>query len=580
MAENFASTQSTFENIQDINVFFDNIPECDDDFTFLQDRNSFETARLLFQESTSSSNSGEWENDSAVQSVATESTEAENDVNIPQTTRKTLSPCVVVDIIDGKIKCCGGTEKLRGLWQLVGMWQLDKSMVEGVNGDLDKLGVCYSHFMFDQNKLHSEGTKKLKSASESLIHSRRCRFCGINYYFFSRGKFCAEHSWKLLGKHVQVPCIGQKNCKMLKEFDSIVIKAQSNHKARYICCDCYEKEGGHLHVKPGRGKKESSCHLEGKHERDLTNSLELMNKWIILTNNIQLQTKILNFMISALQILDSENNEQTDIPYQILHNDNFVETSLSLFSIRTIFKLYKINVDNSILIPKEYLQIGSNLAKDLKKTCKEFQNFQILESPSSLIEYQSALPKSIYSLFEGMISNLLECNRKKANEKQISRKKPTKIVNQIRIKKISTFLSSIILSLSQKKVKIWLPTILSSLCRKPRLLSSLHQVLQSVNVVAHTDRHERRLENKRMSAADPTLRLKKNNKISRHQTTQQEKDLLESLLTPNSPTEEEVEEVLIALLQFWDGWTKKKVRDYWSHHKPKPNESNESDKQK
>jgi hypothetical protein len=83
-----------------------------------------------------------------------------------------------------------------------------------------------------------------------------------------------------------------------------------------------------------------------------------------------------------------------------------------------------------------------------------------------------------------------------------------------------------------------------------------------------------------MSAADPTLRLKNNNKISRHQTTQQEKDLLESLLTPNSPTEEEVEEVLIALLQFWDGWTKKKVRDYWSHHKPKPNESNESDKQK
>jgi len=44
-------------------------------------------------------------------------------------------------------------------------------------------------------------------------------------------------------------------------------------------------------------------------------------------------------------------------------------------------------------------------------------------------------------------------------------------------------------------------------------LSSLHQVLQSVNVVAHTDRHERRLENKRMSAADPTSRLKKNSKI-------------------------------------------------------------------
>jgi len=61
----------------------------------------------------------------------------------------------------------------------------------------------------------------------------------------------------------------------------------------------------------------------------------------------------------------------------------------------------------------------------------------------------------------------------------------------------------------------------------------------------------------------------KKQKIARHQTTQQEKDLLATLMTPNSPTEEEVEEVLKGLLQFWDGWNKKKVRDYWSHHKPK-----------
>jgi len=63
--------------------------------------------------------------------------------------------------------------------------------------------------------------------------------------------------------------------------------------------------------------------------------------------------------------------------------------------------------------------------------------------------------------------------------------------------------------------------------------------------------------------------LSKKQKVTRHQITQQEKDLLAPLLTPNSPTEKEVEEVLKVLLQIWDGWTKKKVRDYWSHHKPK-----------
>jgi hypothetical protein len=55
----------------------------------------------------------------------------------------------------------------------------------------------------------------------------------------------------------------------------------------------------------------------------------------------------------------------------------------------------------------------------------------------------------------------------------------------------------------------------------------------------------------------------------RHLTTQEEKDLLIPLLTPNSPTEEEIEDILKLLLQVWDGWTKKKIRDYWSHHNPK-----------
>lgn len=168
-----------FDNILEheerVDVFFNNIPECEEDFTFLQDQNSFGAARLLCQESTSSSNNEEWENDSSIQSIITESTEAENDMSIPQITNKTgLSACAVVDVIDGKIKGCKETENLRGLWQLVGMWQLDQSIVEGIGGNLDKLGVCYSHFMFDQNKLHSGGNKKSKSILESLIHLRRC----------------------------------------------------------------------------------------------------------------------------------------------------------------------------------------------------------------------------------------------------------------------------------------------------------------------------------------------------------------------------------------------------------------------
>ena len=144
-----------------------------------------------------------------------------------------------------------------------------------------------------------------------------------------------------------------------------------------------------------------------------------MNKWIISTNNTQLQKKILNLITPALQILDSENNEQIN---EQTNMTTVSDQTLSLFSIKTIFKLYKIKINDSILTSKECSQIGYNLAKDLKKTCKEFQDFQALESPNSLNEYQSVLPKSIYFLFEGIVSNLLEYNRKSANKKQITRK--------------------------------------------------------------------------------------------------------------------------------------------------------------
>ena len=145
-----------------------------------------------------------------------------------------------------------------------------------------------------------------------------------------------------------------------------------------------------------------------------------------------------------MQILNSENNDT-------LHT--FIKSPPSLFTIKTIFKLYKININNSNLMPKECLQIGSNLAKNLEESRKEIKNFQPLESPNSLDEYQLALPKSIYFLFEGIIGSLLENKRKKANKKQITQKKPIKSINQIKIKNVCTILTSVIFSLSQKKNK-------------------------------------------------------------------------------------------------------------------------------
>ena len=65
--------------------------------------------------------------------------------------------------------------------------------------------------MYDQNKLHVSNLKKTKDYTESIIHRRRCLFCNKNKFFFSRGKNCVQHSYTVMGKNIQVPCIGQKN---------------------------------------------------------------------------------------------------------------------------------------------------------------------------------------------------------------------------------------------------------------------------------------------------------------------------------------------------------------------------------
>jgi hypothetical protein len=129
---------------------------------------------------------------------------------------ETLSPCVIIDIFEGKIQRCNSKTNLRRLWQMIGMWQIDEEEVRAKNFTIEQLGVCYTHFMYDQNKLHSANLKQTKKYTQSIIHRRRCLFCSKNKIFFSRGANCEEHSYTIVGRNIQVPCIGQKKCGALQ----------------------------------------------------------------------------------------------------------------------------------------------------------------------------------------------------------------------------------------------------------------------------------------------------------------------------------------------------------------------------
>ncbi|GBC23677.1 uncharacterized protein OCT59_011254 [Rhizophagus irregularis] len=73
--------------------------------------------------------------------------------------------------------------------------------------------------------------------------------------------------------------------------------------------------------------------------------------------------------------------------------------------------------------------------------------------------------------------------------------------------KIVTFFVSVLTGIAFPSCNIWLTNVLSSLARKPKLLSSLHRLLSLWNIVGHSERHERNLEKERINNAVPTQRL-------------------------------------------------------------------------
>ena len=162
------------------------------------------------------------------------------------------------------------------------------------------------HFLFDQNKLHEGGAKGKKDVQQSIIHFRRCRFCEKNYYFFSCGEYCEKHSWKVLGKEIRLACICQKGCNVLKKFDLIIMLTNSNDKfnnIRYICCKCYEENGGHIYIKSGRGNKILHCNETKIHSSEVTASLKLMANWILQVaheKDLEFQEKVLTAITPAL----------------------------------------------------------------------------------------------------------------------------------------------------------------------------------------------------------------------------------------------------------------------------------------
>jgi hypothetical protein len=134
---------------------------------------AYETVRSEEINEYNSSSDDEIDDDNE-QSLKNESESLENEIYIMDEMSTSLSPCAIVDMIDGKLQTCSNDSK-RCISQLIGTWQIDTSVAAKFLDGKVNLGVCMSHFNYDQ-KNHISHAKQIRKTEKSIIHRRRCFF--------------------------------------------------------------------------------------------------------------------------------------------------------------------------------------------------------------------------------------------------------------------------------------------------------------------------------------------------------------------------------------------------------------------
>ncbi|RHZ87426.1 hypothetical protein Glove_35g42 [Diversispora epigaea] len=446
------------------------------------------------------------------------------------TSHKTQTSCVIVDYIEGKIQTCNSTDKLRRLKNLFGSWQIDRDIVNAVDKDYLQLGVCYSHFLYDQNQLHNKNDKQKKSHKTTLIQRGRCIGCGKYFTFYNRGNGCINHSWVFNGRCLLVPCNGQFSCNALKEFSPLCYQISDEIKRpRYVCLECYQKNGGHIHERYGKGRKSLNCIQKELHKKDASCGLEVIAEWLLqiskeadeYTKNLIL-TSVINAIKEYVLSVPSENNNFYNFTSKTstTSKQNKVENiEMSLFMIKMLFiDTFKYKKNKTNFQIQQEIDNPENLGKlfglKLWHSRNEIKNRKSdLEFPDTIQKYYEAFPRFLISFLNGFITELEEKKNSICNRQRKHRGESSKSISTLKIIKIITFLASIFINIAFPSYNIWLPIVLTSLGQKPKLITSLHRFLNTCHVIAHTERHERNKEKERMSSIIPSIRLKKNKNI-------------------------------------------------------------------
>ncbi|GES95214.1 hypothetical protein GLOIN_2v1768552 [Rhizophagus clarus] len=237
------------------------------------------------------------------------------------------------------------------------------------------------------------------------------------------------------------------------EYHPLVFSTESSKYAQYICMACYEEKGGHIYQRVGRGVREDpNCDNMSHHENDTKKALKAIGYWILdiaASEKSIWQNKLLIHLVLFINQLNQEKSDNTlDILTPSIDTEINVPSLFITFIILALIKfkydLYKkLNPKN--LTPKNFFEFGEALAHSTLLAKNKLKLYKkSLESPNSIEEYHTSFSSCLVQFYDGW--------------------------------------------------KIWLPRTMASLCRKPKLLSSLQEILKIVNITSHTQRHECNLE--------------------------------------------------------------------------------------
>ncbi|CAB4434457.1 unnamed protein product [Rhizophagus irregularis] len=482
------------------------------------------------------------------QNLKNESESLENEIYIMDEMSTSLSPCAIVDMIDGKLQTCGNNSK-RCISQLIGTWQIDTSIAAQFLDGKVNLGVCMSHFNYDQ-KNHMSHAKQIRKTEKSIIHRRKCFFCEKYYYFFSRGMNCRQHSWNIFNRNIQVACNGQFSCNALEVCPNISNLANEEFSdPRYICCSCFETNGGHIHRKNGSGKPKFNCENDRLHDEDSDKILIALANWLLLVVKNESQdrkeiilTHMLNPALHFLQNITLSKNTKKNIDMESICNFeeirrssissttstissiNTVYTGLTnyiqlptLFMFQILLKMNKISntISSELLISDEqWPDVGNKLAERIWKSREELNKQKAeIQNPASLENYYSAFPSYLTGFFGNLCGDILKKKLEISNRKSKSRNKLLKQFDEQQLIKIVTFFVSVLIGIAFSYLQVWFTQVLSSLSRKPKLNQQFRRLLSTLQISGHTDGQERKLEKVRMKSINPCQRLNKSENI-------------------------------------------------------------------